>query len=153
MFAKSLVMILPLLYSSATSALPSPPAKPIEARLLGLGTLFGPFTLPQVPLSNVALTLVNAQDEVFDVSSISIFGDINDGNNCTELSDSPATAANRQGQTVVFGPVNTSGMASITNISLTMINFQDEVFDVSSISVFGDINDDSRTVQALENEF
>ncbi|XP_014561953.1 hypothetical protein COCVIDRAFT_85246 [Bipolaris victoriae FI3] len=148
MFTKPLAMIIPLLYSSATSALPSPLVKPVEARLLGLGTLFGPFTLPQVPLSNVALTLVNAQDEVFDISSISIFGDINDGNNCTELPDAPATAANHQGQTVVFGPVNTSGMASITNISLTLINFQDEVVDISSISVFGDINDGSCPAQA-----
>jgi len=148
MFTKFLTMILPLLYSSATSALPSPPAKPIVVRQLGLGTLFGPFTLPQVPLSNVALTLVNAQDEVFDISSMSIFGDINDSNNCTQVPDAPATAANHQGQIVVFGPVNTSGMASITNMSITLINFQDEVFDISSISVFGDINDGSCTAQA-----
>ncbi|EUC43860.1 hypothetical protein COCMIDRAFT_38215 [Bipolaris oryzae ATCC 44560] len=148
MFTKSLTMILPLLYSSATSTHPSPPVKSIEARQPGLRTLFGPLTQPQVPLSNVALTLLNAQDEVFDISSTSIFGSLNDGNNCTELLDAPATATGHKGQTVVFGPVNTPAIASITNISLTMIKFQDGVFNISSVSLFGEINDGSCTAQA-----
>lgn len=41
----------------------------------------------------------------------------------------------------LFGPLTIHAGSSINNANLTLINFADEVFDISSISIFGDIND------------
>ncbi|ETS75472.1 hypothetical protein PFICI_12416 [Pestalotiopsis fici W106-1] len=104
------------------------------------GILFGPITLPTAPLvSNITINLINFNDEVFDISSISVFGDINDGG-CGEVEDTaPESYA---GQSVVLGPTSAAWDAAlISNAQVSLINFNDEVFDISSISVFGDIND------------
>ena len=127
----------------AAYSLPSTSTKVIQSRQLGSGTLFGPITLPSVAISNISLTLFNFGDEVFDISSISIFGDINDGGECNQAEDAPADPETRPGSTVVLGPANVPGSISFTDVQATLFNFQDEVFDISSISVFGDINDGS----------
>lgn len=106
----------------------------------GQGILFGPITLPTTPLvSNITINLINFNDEVFDISSISVFGDINDGG-CEEAEDTvPESYA---GQSVVLGPTSAPWDAAlISNAQVSLINFNDEVFDVSSISIFGDISD------------
>lgn len=139
---KSLTAWLALLPLSAALALASPSAsKALDTRQFNLGTLFGPITLPNIQISNINLTLFNFGDEVFDISSISIFGDINDSGDCSEAEDSPAQPETRPGGTVVLGPAVLPAGISITDIQATLINFQDEVFDISSISLFGDIND------------
>ncbi|KAH6621812.1 hypothetical protein C7974DRAFT_377478 [Boeremia exigua] len=142
---KSHMLYLPLLFSGLSYSLPttSTSTTAIEARQLSLGTLFGPITLPSVQISNISLTLFNFGDEVFDISSISIFGDINDGGACSEAADAPAEPTTRPGQTVILGPANVPLTISFTNVQATLFNFQDEVFDISSISVFGDVNDGS----------
>ncbi|KAJ4983197.1 hypothetical protein SVAN01_11297 [Stagonosporopsis vannaccii] len=139
------LLYVPLLCSSVTYALPtmstSTPA--MQSRQLDSRTLFGPITLPSIQISNISLTLFNFGDEVFDISSISIFGDVNDGGACNEAADAPAEAETRPGGTVVLGPANLPVSISFTDLQVTLFNFQDEVFDISSISVFGDINDGS----------
>ena len=137
---KSLLLFLPIFCSEVAHALPSSPTR-IQSRQLDLGTLFGPITLPSVQISNISLTLFNFGDEVFDISSISIFGDINDAGACNEAADAPAPPETRPGGTVVLGPANVPASISITDVQVTLFNFQDEVLDISSISVFGDIND------------
>ncbi|KAJ8106637.1 hypothetical protein OPT61_g9405 [Boeremia exigua] len=141
----SLLALLQLLPSGITHASPSASRKTVESRQLNLGTLFGPITLPPVQISNISLTLFNFGDEVFDISSISIFGDINDGGECNEAEDAPADPETRPGDTVVLGPAILPAAISVTNVQVTLFNFADEVFDISSISIFGDINDGTCT--------
>lgn len=137
---------LQLLSGSMVYALPSS-STTIQARQVSSGTLFGPITLPSVQISNISLTLFNFADEVFDISSISIFGDINVSGNCNEAPDAPAEPATRPDSTVVLGPVTLPSSITVTNIEATLFNFADEVFDISSISIFGDINDGSCELQ------
>jgi hypothetical protein len=134
------------LLTLATAALCSPiltvPLKRQSSS--GGGTLFGPITFPGINFSNASITLVNFNDEVFDISSISIFGDINDGSgDCTEATPESDAAANEQPtRTAVLGPAQLPWSAvDVSSAQVTLINFNDEVFDISSISVFGDVND------------
>ncbi|KAH7076389.1 hypothetical protein BKA63DRAFT_564782 [Paraphoma chrysanthemicola] len=131
-------ILLPL-FCLHTTALAVPVVQKIAVRQVGSNTLFGPITLPSIEVSNIQITLFNFGDEVFDISSISVFGDINDGGDCeeTEGGDAPPTP----GSEVVLGPVLVPGSISVTDIEVTFFNFADEVFDISSISIFGDIND------------
>jgi hypothetical protein len=98
-------------------------------------------TLPRAPLvSNITINLINFNDEDFDISRISVFGDTNDGE-CEEVEDTALESY--AGQSVVLGPAGAPWDAAlISNAQVSLINFNDEVFDISSISVFGDINDD-----------
>ena len=132
-----------LLFSSTAYLLPSTSARTIQSRQVDLNTLFGPITLPSVQISNINITLFNFGDEVFDISSISIFGDINDNGDCSEAADAPAQPETRPGGTVVLGPASIPASINITDIQVSLFNFQDEVFDISSISLFGDVNDGS----------
>lgn len=141
--SKALIAFLPLLCSGVAYSLPSTSTKTIQSRQVGLGTLFGPITLPSIQISNINLTLFNFGDEVFDISSISIFGDINDSGECNKAADAPAEPETRPGSTVVLGPASVPGSISVTDVQVTLFNFDDEVFDISSISMFGDINDGS----------
>lgn len=140
---KSLLLCLPFLLGAVAYTLPFISTKAIQTRQIGSGTLFGPITLPAIQISNISLTFINFGDEVFDISSISIFGDINDGGECNEAPDAPASPESRPSSTVVLGPVNVPASIIFSDIQVTLINFADEVFDISSISVFGDINDGS----------
>lgn len=142
---KFLLPCLPLLYSGMIHALPtvSTSAPAIQSRQIGSGTLLGPITLPSIQVSNISISLFNFGDEVFDISSISIFGDINDSGQCNQAADAPAQPETRPGGTVVLGPANLPGSISFTNVQISLFNFQDEIFDISSISVFGNINDGS----------
>ncbi|KAF1819053.1 uncharacterized protein K489DRAFT_72645 [Dissoconium aciculare CBS 342.82] len=132
------------LLTLATAALSSPIlTMPLKRQLgSGGGTLFGPITFPGINFSNASITLVNFNDEVFDISSISIFGDINDGG-CTEATpESDAAASEQPTRTSVFGPAQLPWSAvDVSSAQITLVNFNDEVFDISSISVFGDVND------------
>jgi hypothetical protein len=125
-------------------------ASPVTRRSAALdtrqstGTLFGPLTFPSFNFSNASITLVNFNDEVFDISSISVFGNINDGG-CEETTPEAEEAASQQPtRTSVFGPVSMPwNVVDLRDARITLVNFNDEVFDISSISVFGDINDGS----------
>ncbi|KAH7069330.1 hypothetical protein FB567DRAFT_614872 [Paraphoma chrysanthemicola] len=130
--------LLPL-FCLHTAAFAVPVAQILPSRQVGSGTLFGPITLPSIQVSNISITLFNFGDEVFDISSISIFGDINDAGECeqTGAGDAPPPP----GSEVVLGPIVMPGSISVSNIAVTFFNFADEVFDISSISIFGDIND------------
>lgn len=77
------------------------------------------------------VTLFSFSDKVFDISSISIFGDINDNGECNEAADAPAEPDTRSGSTVVLGPARVPGSISITDVQVTLFNFDDEVFDIS----------------------
>lgn len=74
---------------------------------------------------------VNFQDEVIDISSISIFGDVNDGgSNCTAEVE-PGNDA----------PLESAAASDTSTTSSQGVTFGDEVVDISGISVFGDVND------------
>lgn len=107
-----------------------------------VGALFGPLTIPVgSSIQNANLTLVNFNDEVFDISSISVFGDINDGG-CAEAEEEAQPAAVDTDRSVILGPADIPWTAAeVQSSEVTLINFEDEVFDVSSISIFGDINE------------
>jgi hypothetical protein len=113
--------------------------------------LFGPVTLPKgSSIQQLNLTLLNFNDEVFDVSSISVFGTINDGE-CVEGEE--GEEEEESGKPVVLGPADTTAsLLDIGSAALTVIDFNDEVFDISSISVFGDINDGVCAPPADESE-
>ncbi|KAL0572819.1 hypothetical protein V5O48_009147 [Marasmius crinis-equi] len=133
-----LVATLPLLASAA-------PSIHVDARQTGGGLfdiLFGPFTFPRnANISNANIRLINFGDEVFDISSISIFGDINDGG-CEENENETIQEAAENGQQVVLGPASVPvDPSQIQNSQIELINFADEVFDISSITIFGDVND------------
>jgi hypothetical protein len=104
------------------------------------GNLFG---LPNI---NLSFTLFN--DEVFDVSSISLFGDINDGSS-SEAAMTPESDNAVGGQpagSLMFGrilPWSWPWSFAEPSTNIEVVIFNDEVFDISSISVFGDINDGS----------
>jgi uncharacterized protein YjbI with pentapeptide repeats len=141
MFSTILISLLAL----TGNTLASPSARrsaTLETRQSRSGTLFGPLTFSGINFSNASITLVNFNDEVFDISSISIFGDINDGGCEESTPESEAAASEQPTRTSVFGPVSMPwSAADVSNAQITLINFNDEVFDISSISVFGDIND------------
>jgi hypothetical protein len=104
------------------------------------GTLF---RFPTFPRINLSFTLFN--DEVFDISSISFFGDINDGSS-SEAATTPEsdTAAGVQlPGSSMFGQIPWSWPWPLAEPStnIEVVVFNDEVFDISSISVFGNIND------------
>ncbi|KAI1841291.1 hypothetical protein JX265_005766 [Neoarthrinium moseri] len=129
-----------VLFQYPVSATRNPGNTQILRRQVEQGTLFGPVTLPTTPLiSNISVSLINFNDEVFDISSISVFGDINDMG-CEEAEDNAPES--HSGQNVVLGPADAPwSSALIRDVEISLINFNDEVFDISSISIFGDVND------------
>lgn len=111
---------------------------PSRPRQIELPALLGPVDLPTIPsnISNITVNIITFQDEIFDISSISVFGNINDGTNCSAETD------NDEADSAILGPVilpSTTG--NIRDISINVLTFGDEIFDISSISIFGDIND------------
>ena len=103
-------------------------------------------TLVGFPRINLSFTLFN--DEVFDISSISFFGDINDGSS-SEAATTPEPSNTAVGAqppgSLMFGQIPWSWPWPVAEPStnIEVVVFNDEVFDISSISVFGDINDGS----------
>ncbi|KAL5326631.1 hypothetical protein ACEPPN_004318 [Leptodophora sp. 'Broadleaf-Isolate-01'] len=97
------------------------------------GLLFDILNLPIAGISirEINISLITFQDEVFDISNISIFGTVNDGSvNCT----SPEPEA---GDEVLVGParVEQSVVFNVDTITVSLITFGDEVFDISNISI------------------
>jgi hypothetical protein len=140
----STTFLLTLLTATTTLAFPSArrSSSALTTRQATTGTLFGPLTFPDINFSNASITLINFNDEVFDISSISIFGDINDGGCEESTPESEAVESQQPTRTSVFGPVSMPwNVVDIRDSRITLVNFNDEVFDISSISVFGNIND------------
>lgn len=98
-------------------------------------SLLGPVNLgvPSTQIDSISISLITFADEVFDISGISIFGNVNDGSmNCTAETEAADAA--------VLGPV-TLPAEGAREINLSLITFGDEVFDISNIAIFGDVND------------
>lgn len=92
----------------------------------------GPVEVPPGGIRSASASLVTFADEVVDISNISIFGDVNDGNvNCTTAEAGP-------GDNALNRPVLTGEMDAGSS---SIVTFGDEVVDISGISVFGDVND------------
>ncbi|KAH9216577.1 hypothetical protein DL95DRAFT_460165 [Leptodontidium sp. 2 PMI_412] len=92
---------------------------------------WSPIRHPQPSNREINISLITFQDEVFDISNISIFGTVNDGSvNCT----SPEPEA---GDEVLVGParVEQSVVVNVDTITVSLITFGDEVFDISNISI------------------
>ncbi|TQN65963.1 hypothetical protein CSHISOI_09459 [Colletotrichum shisoi] len=89
--------------------------------------------IPTSQIASISVSLITFSDEVFDISGISIFGNVNDGSvNCT--------AESGTGSDALVGPVPIPGEGS-RQINLSLITFADEVVDFSNVAVFGDVND------------
>ena len=73
---------------------------PLSTLTSAANLLFGPLTLsPNLQISNI--NIINFQDEVLDISSISIFGNVNDGGACEQSSPQEAR---QSGNPLVLGP-------------------------------------------------
>ncbi|EKD19158.1 uncharacterized protein L3040_007269 [Drepanopeziza brunnea f. sp. 'multigermtubi'] len=102
------------------------------------GTLSDILGLPISTLNirETNLTLATFNDEVIDISNISLFGTVNDGSfNCTPEAIVRARAVDRSVTSPATATVN------IGSLTITLLTFGDEVIDISGISIFGDVND------------
>ncbi|KAF6823690.1 hypothetical protein CMUS01_10575 [Colletotrichum musicola] len=107
----------------------------LENRQTVTPSLLGPVNLglPSTQIDSINISLVTVTDEVFDISGISIFGNVNDGSmNCTAEAEASDAA--------VLGPVALPA-GGTRRINLSLITFGDEVFDISNIAIFGDVSD------------
>ncbi|KAF2026024.1 hypothetical protein EK21DRAFT_116224 [Setomelanomma holmii] len=78
-------------------------------------TLFGPITLPRTHISNISITFFDFGDEIFDISSISVFGDINDLGDYTQMEKDAEMPPG--GSQVVLGPALMPKGLEVSNIA------------------------------------
>ncbi|KAI9050173.1 hypothetical protein LZ554_006314 [Drepanopeziza brunnea f. sp. 'monogermtubi'] len=137
------ILAIALSFTPCASALVTTTSRQVQPVLSNMkrqspGTLFDILGLPILTLNiqQTNLSLVTFNDEVLDLSNISLFGTVNDGSfNCTPEAVVRARAVDRSVTSPAGATIN------LGSLTISLLTFSDEVIDISGISIFGDVND------------